>query len=167
MIIRNADPADAREVARVHVRSWQAAYRGLFPDDFLDALRPEDRESRYTFGSTDPAAPRTILAVIDPAVVGFATTSPSSDEDLPGVGEVAALYIDPSHWRSGIGGALLDEALARLRAAGYVEALLWVLVGNQAAQRFYRTQGWQADGARRDEAPWGIKAEVVRYRRSL
>ena len=27
----------------VHVRSWQVAYRGLFPDDYLDGLRAEDR----------------------------------------------------------------------------------------------------------------------------
>ena len=27
------------EVARVHVRSWQAGYRGLLPDAYLDGLR--------------------------------------------------------------------------------------------------------------------------------
>jgi hypothetical protein len=34
--MREAQPQDAAEVARVHVRSWQVAYRGLFPDDYLD-----------------------------------------------------------------------------------------------------------------------------------
>ena len=38
MTVREAQPRDAAEVAGVHVRSWQVAYRGLFPDDYLDGL---------------------------------------------------------------------------------------------------------------------------------
>jgi GNAT superfamily N-acetyltransferase len=57
-------------VARVHVRSWQAAYRGLLPDDYLDQLRPEDRAQSYDFASLDPLKPRTIVGVED----GFPAT---------------------------------------------------------------------------------------------
>lgn len=35
MRLRPAQPEDALAVARVHVRSWQAAYRGLLPDDHI------------------------------------------------------------------------------------------------------------------------------------
>jgi hypothetical protein len=37
------------DVARAHVRSWQAGYRGLLqvlPDAYLDGLRPEERPAR-------------------------------------------------------------------------------------------------------------------------
>ena len=34
-----ATPEDALEVAGVHVRAWQSAYRGLLPDEHLDGLR--------------------------------------------------------------------------------------------------------------------------------
>jgi hypothetical protein len=37
MELRRAEPPDAIAVA--HVRSWQAAYRKLMPDDYLDQLR--------------------------------------------------------------------------------------------------------------------------------
>ena len=53
VLIRPAKSDDALEVARVHVRSWQAAYRGLLPDDYLDDLRAEERAQRYNF----PAIP--------------------------------------------------------------------------------------------------------------
>ena len=43
MLLRPAEPQDAMGVARVHVRSWQAGYRGLLPDAYLDGLRAEDR----------------------------------------------------------------------------------------------------------------------------
>ena len=57
--IRDAIPGDELAVAAVHVRSWQGAYLGLIDDEFLDALSPEDRAARYTFGSADPAVNRT------------------------------------------------------------------------------------------------------------
>lgn len=63
VLLRPARPEDADEVARLHVRSWQVGYRGLLPETFLAGLRPEQRASRYTFGSPDPGQPATILAL--------------------------------------------------------------------------------------------------------
>ena len=74
LTLRDADPADALAIARVHVRAWQEAYRGLIDDDFLGRLRPEDRAARYRLGDPDPAAPRTLLAEADGELWGFATT---------------------------------------------------------------------------------------------
>ena len=66
-------------VAQVHVRSWQAAYRTLHPDDYLDQLRPEDRAHTYDFASLDPLKPQTIVAVepgLGPAGPGFPASLP-------------------------------------------------------------------------------------------
>jgi hypothetical protein len=52
--VRAATPQDALGVARVHVRSWQVAYRGLVAQDYLDRLRPADKASRCTFGRRGP-----------------------------------------------------------------------------------------------------------------
>src|SRR5277367_6133452 len=81
MLLRPAEPDDAIHVARVHIRSWQVAYRTLLPEDFLNQLRPEDRAQRYDFASHDPQKPWTIVAVEDGLIRGFATTSPSRDPD--------------------------------------------------------------------------------------
>ena len=54
LILRSATPDDALAVATVHVRAWQEGYRGLVADDYLDALRPEDRAARYDLGASDP-----------------------------------------------------------------------------------------------------------------
>src|SRR5438132_9245105 len=41
--LREAKPAEARELAEIHVAAWRAAYRGgLMPDDFLAALSVEE-----------------------------------------------------------------------------------------------------------------------------
>jgi GNAT superfamily N-acetyltransferase len=167
MIVRDATREDAIALADVHVRSWQAAYRGLLPDEYLDGLRAEDRAARYSFGSGDARAPQTIVAVDDRLIRGFASIGPSRDEDAGEAGELYALYVDPRRWGGGVGRLLMGRANARLRVLGYAEALLWMLVGNDRAQRFYLLDGWRPDGARRHEDFWGIDADVVRYRRTL
>jgi ribosomal protein S18 acetylase RimI-like enzyme len=167
MLIRPAEPADAFAVARVHVRAWQVGYRKLLSDEYLDGLRPEDRAQRYTFGSTDPQKPMTIVAVEHGTVCGFATTAPTADADVFGYGELAALHVDPDSWGRGIGIALVIEARARLLDAGFSNAVLWVMVGNGRAQRLYTRDGWAPDGSRRTEEVWGAKLDAVRYRRTL
>jgi len=168
MPVRTAQPDDAAAVAEVHVRAWQAAYRGLMADEFLDSLRPEDRAARYRFAAPDPDAPETLVVTdTEGAIAGFATVAPARDDDRSGTGEVCALYVDPPAWGSGMGLALMQAARARLVELGFTQAGLWVLVGNDRAQRFYRRDGWTADGARRTDQVWGVRVDEVRFVRSL
>jgi len=167
MILRAAVPDDALSIARVHVRSWQAAYRGLLPDEYLDALKAEDRAQRYDFANPDPFAPQTIVAELEGSIAGFATTSRSHDESLTDHGEVCALYVDPEHWGRGYGVSLAAEARRRLSILGFEEALLWILKGNIRADRFYRNDGWRADGAEKQDTMWGASVVELRYVRHL
>ena len=165
--VRTATPEDAAGVAGVHVRAWQAAYRGLLPDEYLDALRAEDRMARYRFDVTEPDQPATIVAVDGEVIYGFATTGPALDSSVPNAGILHALYVEPAVWGRGVGRLLMAEARDRLQRQGFLEGVLWVLVGNQRAQRFYRVDGWLPDGSRRDQEVWGITVDEIRYRRPL
>ncbi|HEX3566888.1 MAG TPA: GNAT family N-acetyltransferase [Acidimicrobiales bacterium] len=136
MITRIAIPEDVASVAGVHVRSWQAAYRGLFSDEYLDGLRAEDRMARYTFGETGTGDLATIVAVDDGAVCGFATTGLAQDEDVPGTGEVYALYVDPGAWGRGVGRLLMVEArtdIGRRRDAPRRSCGSWWATGEPSA----------------------------------
>ncbi|TCK70875.1 GNAT family N-acetyltransferase [Acidipila rosea] len=167
MQLRAAQPEDALGVAHVHVRSWQAAYRGLLPAEYLDRLRPQDWASRYDFGSPDDCKPQTILATGKGSIHGFVTTMPSRDSDLPEHGELCALYVDPTQWGRGIGLALITAARARLLEQGFRNALLWILAGNVRGDRFYQLDHWAPDGQRRTDTVWGITVDELRYQRSL
>ncbi len=167
MLIRPAEPDDAMAVARVHVRSWQAAYRTILSGDTLDRLRPEDRAQKYDFATLDPQKPRTIVAAEDGLIHGFATTMPSSNPAMADHGELCALYVDPEQWGHGIGFALLSSARAGLSGLGIQNAILWVLVGNVRAERFYQRDGWVSDGVRRTDTVWGVTVDEVRYQRAL
>lgn len=70
MKIRRATPEDALAIAHVHVRSWQAAYRGLIDDEFLDALRPEHRVPIYEFGAAAAGETETIVAEAAGEIIG-------------------------------------------------------------------------------------------------
>jgi GNAT superfamily N-acetyltransferase len=155
------------DVAGVHVRSWQAGYRGLLPDAYLDGLRPEERAARYNFASDNVRDPVTIVAADDGAICGFATTSPARDLDVPGDGELCALYVDPEWWGRGVGRALIAAARLRLLDMGFRNAVLWLLAGNARADRFYRRDGWMPDGLSRSDTVWGVAVDEVRYRRAL
>jgi GNAT superfamily N-acetyltransferase len=170
--LREARRGDELAVADVHIRAWQEAYRGLMADEFLDALEVEDRAGRYTFESLDPDGPTTLLAVQEgedcgEIILGFATFSRSRDVDASDHGEIVALYVDPERYEGGVGRMLMAEARRRLWEAGFTEALLWVLDGNDRAARFYEGEGWTRDGAKRVEEPYGVVSEVSRFRRPL
>ncbi|HEX2931720.1 MAG TPA: GNAT family N-acetyltransferase, partial [Candidatus Binatia bacterium] len=44
MRVRKAKQGDVPSIAGVHVTAWQACYRGIMPDEFLDRLSVSDRE---------------------------------------------------------------------------------------------------------------------------
>jgi ribosomal protein S18 acetylase RimI-like enzyme len=106
----------------------------------------------------------TFVAVVDNEVVGFATVGASWSED--GAGELYAIYVDPTSWGAGAGRALIEVSEDSLRDSGFDEAMLWVLEGNERAERFYRAAGWEHDGEKEDEFQ-GARVTELRYRKRL
>jgi ribosomal protein S18 acetylase RimI-like enzyme len=88
------------------------------------------------------------------------------------VGQVLSVHVDPPVTGRGVGGALLDHAVATFRAAGFREATLWVVGDNPGARRFYERAGWRPDGNTRRE-PLAVEGEdgedvmLIRYRVDL
>lgn len=164
--VRDAVEGDAQQVAEVKRRSWQAAYRGLLPDDHLAGLplHPPPEAWREAVRAGRPP----LVAEDDGRVVGLAAVGEARDDDLPdGTGELFMIYTEEEVWGTGVGHALHEAAVARLRDAGHDLAVLWVLATNDRAARFYERHAWQADGTTKVEDLGGPREEIVRYRRDL
>src|SRR5262249_17795116 len=93
--IRPAVLADASRLAELHVRSWQAGYRGLLPQSLLDDLDPVARLARWEAILQDTNWPGqgTLVAEEGNELVGVARLCPERDTRLRAVGEVAAFHV--------------------------------------------------------------------------
>ncbi len=164
--VRPATPDDADAIGRVQVESWRAAYTGLLPDGTVAAFDVEARQELWREGLARSPRPgsATFVASVDGETVGFATVGASHSEK--GIGEVYAVYVQPSAWGHGVGRALIDRSELSLRGSGFPSALLWVLAGNERAERFYRAAGWIRDGEKEDVFQ-GATVVETRYRKQL
>ena len=171
-LVRRASLADADGIGLVHVRSWQSAYRGKMPRDYLDGLDPARRAQtwRRIIGQSRPSRDGVIVvAAQDEEIAGFAAFGPARDSDTDPLvtGEVFAIYADPDVWGTGAGRALMASAVAELARLGYADAVLWVLDTNDRARRFYTLAEWEEDGAHKTDASRGFDICEIRYRRTL
>ncbi len=167
MNIRRATADDAPALARVHVDSWQVAYKGIVPDSHLQRFTVERREEAFR-KAIEAGLEETYLAEADGQPIAILTIGPSRDADLDVncVGELWGIYVTPAYWRHGIGTTLVHEAERMLASRGCTEIVLWVLADNGDARRFYEKMGFCLDGADR-LIELGKPLKAVRYIKTL
>jgi ribosomal protein S18 acetylase RimI-like enzyme len=170
MQVRLATAEDAEPIAGVHVRTWQAAYRGLIPDATIASLDVAERAARWR-SIFEQSGQDIFVAVENGLVRGFCDLQPSRDDehDKQAVGEISAIYVDPAHWRKGLGRALCMAAVARARRRGFHDLVLWVLEENHGARRFYEELGFVRDGdvALTRGFGGGVELSEIRYLKRL
>ncbi|MDX1541278.1 MAG: GNAT family N-acetyltransferase [Geminicoccaceae bacterium] len=157
--LRDAGPADADTVARLHTQSWQSAYRGILPDAYLDGeLVPEKQAHWRQVLSRPPAGAVIILAEGPAGPVGFVAAYPEPD----GGALIDNLHVLPGDRRGGTGRRLMAAVAARLRDAGVHAARLTVYEVNTPAVAFYRRVGGNLVG-RDVETKAGVSAPVLEF----
>src|SRR5215217_423186 len=106
--VRPAEVNDAPQIAKVHVVTWQFAYRGQMPNAFLDSLSVEGRTNFWKETlSISNNLPVVWVAEENKKIVGFCSVGISRDVDQsPETGEVYAIYVDPNSMGKGIGSKL-------------------------------------------------------------
>ncbi|MGN0478236.1 MAG: GNAT family N-acetyltransferase [Hominenteromicrobium sp.] len=159
--VRPAERGDAAAIGFVHHTAWQETYTGLIDRSFLAA-----RTVTRSTAMAEWEWPHMSVAVWDGRVVGFCGCGEARDKDLRGAGEIQGIYLLRAFQHLGLGCALLEDALCRLRAAGYTSVYLWVLSTNENARRFYEKNGFTPDGAEKTEI-LGEPITEVRYVRAL
>lgn len=172
LVVRDLVLDDCEAVAEVRVSGWRAAYAGLVPQSYLDALDAATdaaRRREFLTGGGDAAAVTNVVAEDATGVVGWAAYGPYREAGgrVAGTCELYAIYVRPELVGTGTGRALLTEVLERVSGAGFAEIRLWVLKENARARRFYEAAGFVFDGA---EEPWEVDGAVVpevRYARTL
>ena len=153
VIVRAPTLADVDELARINVDTWRATYDGLMPPERLDMDIEDYRRSWIDNVTKGRPGVGFWLVEDDAGVAGYAVAGryrvqqdADPDEDVRGLGELYAIYVDPPRQGRGLGLMLHHAAVAGLRR-DYREAAVWALAANTASLRWYERQGWVADGA--------------------
>ena len=144
LTIRPARVDDVAQIARLNVRCWQEAYRGLRADAMLgDPGFLPGRERFWTAAFTDERHRENRVAVAerDGELVGIAMSGPPLDAAAAWARQLYVLYVYAADHGTGAGPALLDAVVDPEESAA-----LWVADPNPRAQAFYRKHGFVADG---------------------
>ena len=105
--IRPATPADAQSIARVHVQAWCESYRGIVPDEAIEALSVEHNAGMWAAILDQQDASLVHVVEVGKDIVGFGTAGSARSEALGTTGEIAAIYLLDDVKRPGIGRMLL------------------------------------------------------------
>ena len=172
IVVRPARESDAAAIASVEIAAWRTAYRGMVPDEVLDGLDLDREAATWRERLRDQAVVKVSVADLveppaSPRLVGYVSEGSARGDDVAGLGEIWAIYVDPEAQRRGVGRVLMDAGLGGLAARGYDEAMLWVFEANAAARAFYERMGWAPDGAAKPFAIGGAAPIELRYRRHL
>jgi GNAT superfamily N-acetyltransferase len=163
LVIREAKELDARAIGTIGVTSWQTAYRGLIPDEYLDALSIDIKEEQLSRSLANQNN-RFAIAEVDGKPIGMICFYPLHIEEPIGVKwELEALYIIPQYWNKGIGRALVKYAFQNMITNRACMCSLWVLAGNHRARKFYESMGMTFLGVENSITMGGKELIEVRY----
>jgi GNAT superfamily N-acetyltransferase len=164
--ITKANIEHANVFGEIAARSWQAAYKGIIPDDYLSGVTSESRAERFKMALSQMPEVEFFLVSVDNIPAGVMNIHPCADEDAKGCGEIGAFYFLPEYWGKGCAAQAMEFALNRLRERAFPEAALWVLEENARARRFYEKHGFFPDGMKKT-INLGKEMNEIRYKRSL
>jgi ribosomal protein S18 acetylase RimI-like enzyme len=165
VVLRDADDVDLLAVGGLHQRSRVEAYAHVLSVETLAARSAEGFGEWWSERwKWEKDTHRLTVADQDGVIVGFSYVGPS---ETPGAVELYAIHVDPGYVGTGVGRALMVNALGQLGASGERQAVLWVLAANDRARRFYERGGWFADGETRVEPVNGEPVDQLRYTHAL
>ena len=153
LVNRTSELADLEACVQVARDSHLPVYssmKEIYGADLFERLRPNwaGAQAAQVESWFNDAQASIWVAELDGVAAGFIVTT----RDLrAGMGVVELVAVDPAQQRQGIGGGLVDQALAHLRDAGvaYVEAYVRQFPGHEPAHQAFASRGF----ARRAIAP--------------
>ncbi|MCJ0700125.1 GNAT family N-acetyltransferase [Frigoribacterium faeni] len=152
--IVQAKIVDAEAIGLFQTRCWEQTYRGIAPDEFLDATTHQTRATRWAERIANGSR-RVLMALSDDGVLlGIASTTRGDRavEGLPTL-ELSTIYVDERAHGTGVAARLLRAAL------GDEDAHLLVFSFNERAQSFYSKHGFHPAGDSQTDLGTGLEEQ--------
>ena len=137
MTARNAELEDMKQLGHIMAVSFRTAFADFVSQQTMDACAQEDNctamlEGIYREGKMH-------LLIGDNS--GMLVWQNAQDS-----AEIVAIHSLPESWGTGLGHAMLEEALNQI---GDRPIFLWAFKENKRARRFYEKHGFRWDGSER------------------
>lgn len=165
IIVRLATPADAPDMAEIHVRSWEAAYKDIIPAEYIKE-KNATRQAMFKRIITDENTTQYVIST-DEKTIGIMCIAPPQDSDVDNsFYELHGIYLHPDYYRHGIGTQAMEFALNKARSIGKTDMTVWVFAENTNAINFYEKCGFTADGATKTYN-CGKEMQCIRMKRTI
>lgn len=146
--IRLFDLSYKPQVLELSLRAWAPIFAELkpaVPPYVYEAFYPHGwrvRQSSDIEAFLDSEGDRVWVAIKESAVLGWVGIRLHPKDHM---GEIYILAVDPAHQRRGIGKALIDSALEKMRAAGMAIAMVETGddPGHSASRATYERSGFE------------------------
>ncbi|MCU0449012.1 MAG: GNAT family N-acetyltransferase [Bernardetiaceae bacterium] len=162
MIFRPAVYADYPAIAQLHAQSWQATYRGIYTDAYLDGPVLVDRQQTWETRLAQ-ARPEQVILVADTGQ-GLAGFGCAYLRHHPQYGTLLDnLHAAPARKGQGIGTELMGRVAHWAWVSGEASLYLWVYEQNTGARRFYDRLGATHAETTVKTNPDGSQAASCRY----
>ena len=137
MIVRNANFDDMKRLGHIMSVSFHTAFADFVAKQTLDACAREDNciallEGIYREGKVH------FLVGENSGMLAW--------QNVDNGAEIIAIHSLPESWGSGLGQAMLEEAMKQI---GQKPVFLWAFKENKRARRFYEKYGFCWDGTER------------------
>lgn len=168
--LRRAEPGDAPLLALVAAATFLEAFAGIIAgSDIVRHVTANSSAASFDHYLTSGNGLATLAEHAEGgAPIGYTMLLPPAlpVETGPGDVELRRIYTLSTARGTGLGHALMAQAIADARDQGYRRMLLGVLGTNDRARRFYEREGFSLAGTRRFQVGDTVFDDVI-YARTL
>ena len=143
IIIRKPVLNDAERIAKVHVCTWQSAYKDLVSSEYLNSLSVNKSKEKWEKNISENSSIIYVAESQSQQIVGFISGGKNRDLDDHSEykAEIYAVYVLADWARMGIGTKLFKAIVADFIELNYNSMLLWMLKGNSTEQFYQKLSG--------------------------
>ena len=137
MVVRNAKFEDMAQAGHIMAVSFRTAFADFVSQQTMDACAQEDNCAAMLEGICREGKMHFLIGENSGMLV-WQTVQDSA--------EIVAIHSLPESWGTGLGHAMLEEALNQI---GDQPVFLWAFKENKRARRLYEKHGFRWDGSER------------------
>lgn len=164
--IRLANSFDASDMAEIHMRSWEVAYKDIISAEYIR----EKNITRLELWQRIITDDNNIHYVIqmDKKTVGIMTVVPTPQDNDANhdTCELEGIYLHSDYYRMGIGTQAMEFAFKLARQWNKTIMTLWVFKDNKNSIKFYEKCGFKSD-AKTKSYQMGKPIDCIRMRKNL